>query len=277
MSRIRRSLAKNTAFPSIEAFTAALVIQDPQLALLGGGFFVLRLAYMTLADLYPTEAEEFIQQVEQNSSKVTDEVLNSPKFRQSMLTTFESLYRARDKRKRTLIKQIYLGGYLPSKDRENINLDRLYDICQRISPEAIEHLRFLQKEILPMKLEAIKAQVAEEKKNTDGNRENSDEWWVELYMRREGESRFVGEWVYRNFNPNSEKVKAETPEVDTDKVLVAQQFEKEKEQQNRMAELTSELISLGIFRQSDAIIGGGLAYHLTDFGKEFIMYLRDIN
>ncbi len=55
------------------------------------------------------------------------------------------------------------------------------------------------------------------------------------------------------------------------------QFEKEKAQSAKFSEYSSELISLGIFRLRDALMGSGLAFSFTDFGCEFLKYANCVN
>ncbi len=255
----------------------AQIQQTPEFVVLGSGIAALNIAYNLLLDLYPDEAKDFMKQIESHGADISSLVINSPQFKQALLTTLESLYRTRDESKRDLIKEIFLTGYLDQSSRESLNLDRLYDVCQRISPEAVLHLRFIKTVILPRKLNEIKARVAQEKINTGGNRENTDEWWVNHYMRLESDSRSIYDWIYENFNPNSEKVKKEFPRIDSDKELMSIQFEKEKEERDRAAELSAELVSLGIFRKSDAVIGGGVTDHITEFGHQLINFLSEIN
>lgn len=274
IKQISKALAKNTFLAVLDEIQSNLP-PDPYLK---GSLFACKVAVASFFDLYPEESKEFWDQLKQHTPQIKEELLSSKEFQQSLALTFEALLRTREARKRALIKQIYLSGYISTDDRHEMNLERFYRVSQEISLEALEYLKFIAEEILPRKEKWAKEEVAKMK----GNHEGSVEWWEELTMRRKPDSEIIMRWIYEEFNPNSEIVKARIPNVLQDKSLSKAQFEKEREKENQYAEISSELLSLGIFRtivSGGGGFGGGAsnAQTLTEFGHEFIKFVRTLS
>lgn len=261
--KVKRALVKNISIPIIDSVMASAPVE------LKGAWFAVRAAYGFYTDLYPQEGNKFMNDVKSHISQVNEQIISSKQFQQALALTLETLLKTRELQKRKIIMQLFLTGYITPEQRERVYIERFYRVCQEISLEALEHLIFIDKVILPMKYAAIQEKVRTEKST---ERENSDEWWIDHYHRLEPDSSYIMKWVYNEFNPNSELVNARTPNILDNKDLTRDQFEKEKEQSRLFAEFASELLSLGIFRAISAY--DGMAYSLTDFGKDFIRYAK---
>jgi len=242
-----------------------------------GSLFFCKVAVWSFFDLYPDEGKEFWNLLKKHVPQLKEEILSSQEFQQSLAITFEALIRTREIKKRKLIQQIYLDGYVSAEDRHLINLERFYRVAQEISLESLEYLKFISEVIIPRKEKWAKEEVAKMK----GKHEGSVEWWEELTMRQKPDSEVIMHWIYEEFNPNSEIVKSRIPNISQDKNLSKAQFEEERKKQNQYAEISSELLSLGIFRVGvkDGGIGSGASKveFLTEFGYKFIDFVKTLS
>lgn len=240
--------------------------------------FACKIAATSFFDLYPGEYKEFLELIRAKINQISGELFSSNEFQQSLALTFETLLRTREQKKRDLIRKIYLEGYLPAEERYKVNLERFYRIAQEISIEGLEYLKFINDEILPIKEKWARGEV---KKMNKENREHNDDWWLRLTMRNKPDSEIIMQWIYNEYNPNSKKVQAGTPNVLKGKQLREKQFAEEEEKYNQYAEVASELISLGIFKTvvSGGLVGQGASSSqtLTEFGQEFIKFVKGLS
>lgn len=269
--RTKTAIVKNIIIPFIDEVLGYTAI-PPQVK---GAWFACKVSYGLFTDLYPNEGKEFLEQVRKNAIEIGDILISSKDFQQSLALTFETLLRTRERRKRDLIKEVYLNGYIPAEDRYKMTLERFYRIGQEISLEALEYLKFIDETIIPLKENWAREEVTKMSKE---NRENDDEWWFRLNLQRKPDTEIIVQWIYEEFNPNSPKVKKRFPNIEKDKALTAKQFDEERKRLNLLAEISNELLSLGIFRNlvTGGLIGQGVgsSQTLSKFGQEFIKYVR---
>jgi len=274
IKQISKSLVKNTCLTILDDIRANL----PPVPYFKGSLFVCRVAIGSFFDLYQTEGQEFWELLEQYTPKIKEKLLSSQEFQQSLTITFETLFRTREKKKRDLIKQIYLNGYISAEDRENMNLERFYRVAQEISLEALEYLKFIVDEIIPKKEKWAREEVAKMNKE---NREKDDEWWFKRTMEGKPDSEIITQWIYEEYNPKSQIVKNRIPNLDDDKALKAKQWEEETKKYKQYNEIASELVALGIFKTivKDGGIGSGAskAESFTEFGLRFIDFVRSLS
>lgn len=268
------SIAKNVFLTLLEEIEKHLP-SDPYIK---SSLFFCKVAVASFFDLYPNEGKEFWNLLKQHVPQLTQEMLSSQEFQQSLAITFEALLRTREVKKRKLIQQIYLNGYISAEDRQEMNLERFYRVAQEISLEALEYLKFIAEIIIPRIEKWAKEEVAKMNKE---NREKDDAWWVKSYMERKSISEAIMEWIYEEYDPNSKSVKNRIPNIEKDKSLMEKQWEEEKMKQKQYAEISSELTSLGIFRTGvkDGGIGSaaGQVEFLTDFGHKFIDFIKALS
>jgi len=271
IAKVSQTVAKNTLLEILDEIKSNL----PPNPYLKGSLFACKVAVASFFDLYQDEGKEFWNQLREHIARLREELLNSKEFQQSLALTFETLLRTREERKRALIKKIYLDGYISVDDRQVMNLERFYRVSQEISLEALEYLKFIGKEILPRKEKWARKEVSKMNKE---NREGDDKWWFRLNMRRKPDSEIIMQWIYDEFNPNSKIVQARIPNVLEDGKLRKKQFEREREKENQYAEISSELLSLGLFRYIVSSGGWGSSASgsqtLTKFGHEFIKFVE---
>lgn len=274
IKQISKSLVKNTFLTILDDVRANL----PPEPYLRGSLFACRVAVASFFDLYPTEGQEFWELLKEYTPKINEKLLSSEEFQQSLAITFETLLRTREKKKRDLIKQIYLDGYISVEDRQNMNLERFYRVAHEISLEALEYLKFIVDEIIPRKEKWAREEVAKMNKE---NREKDDEWWFKRKMEEKPESEIITHWIYEEYNPNSETVKNRMPDIKNNRSLMDRQWEEERKKYKQYSEIASEFVSLGIFRTivKDGGIGSGAskAESFTEFGLRFIDFVRNLS
>lgn len=265
-----KSLAfnKNILVPILDELVNS--IPDPSVRLqVKGVWATLKFSYLLYADVLPNESAKFMKKIKKNINNIQGELMKSSEFQQSLLLTFETLLRTREEEKRKVIETVFLCGFIASLDRQKFYLERFYRVAQEISIAGLEHLNFISKTIFPLKEKIIREEVAKMNKQ---NRDNDDEWWYKLEYYRKPDSEVIQLWIHDEYDANSPKVKAYAPPENTNewKKWMNQIGDKKRQIENNFAEITSELLSLGIFR-SIATYNGN-AYTLTAFGREFIEY-----
>lgn len=118
-------LTKNFLLPIVGAF----VSQFPQFMphwLLAQGFFG------TLFDLQQEKINEFVEFLKNNSSSFTQEIIETQEFKDGFLITFQEFIKQRNKEKRKHIQSIFLG-FTASSDKVNFEMERMYDLLNKIS------------------------------------------------------------------------------------------------------------------------------------------------
>src|SRR5947207_822582 len=119
---------------------------------------------------------------------ITEALIMSTDFQQSLLITFDALIKARTEEKRCIIKSAYMNGYIPAEDREAFELERIYQVSHNISLDAVKYLRFLKKEIMPMYLADTQEQTEHQGIQEGGT------------VRAEPLSYSITKWIHINFN-----------------------------------------------------------------------------
>lgn len=136
----KRAIVKNISIPILDSVIATSSLP----AEFKGAWFAVKAAYLLFADLYPQESSDFISLVKIHLAEVEKELVESKQFQQSLALTLETLLRTRSERKRKIIVEIFLNGYISANERETAQIERLYRVTQEISLEAVEPL-FLYK------------------------------------------------------------------------------------------------------------------------------------
>jgi len=275
MGKVTKALAKNVVITAVDEMLSLMPPSEIKVTM-KAIWFPIKISYLTLCDIDPREGDEFKNKV---VAIVKDDpsLWDSIEFKQSLLSTLQILTETRENKKRKVINIIYFGGYIQSENRKSFELERLNRTAQAISLPALEHLKFISEEILPMKERLMREKVASMNKE---NRENDDEWWFQLNMKQEADSLVIGQWIAQEYNPNSPKLKAKDPRLGNNKEASKKYFEEEARVSEHFSEMASELSSLGIFRQRDVfggIAGNNLGYSLTKFGHSFIKYVAQSN
>lgn len=265
------AVTKNTVLAIMDQLSP-LAAFDPYVF---GTFFACKVAIASFFDLYPEEAKPFWSEVRLGMDQLTGEPMSSEEFQQSLVITFETLLRTREKRKRELIKKIFINGYISDQDRHDFDLERFYRVAHEISVGGLEYLKFISDVIMPIKLKWATAEVAK----MNGNHEGSVEWWIKRTLQGESDSKVITKWIYQEYDPNSEAVKSTRLPNQDEKDFNAIAFEKERGKLDQYAEVASEFVSLGIFRErveGGGMMGGGAgaAQSMTEFGHKFMEFVK---
>lgn len=264
---------KNAALVGTIAFQNALLnsTTDPMIkSILVFSSFAFLIPYAIFSELYKKEAEEILLDL-LKSGKITEEVIKSPEFQQSLGNLFDNLKKMKESEKRDLNKRAFMGAYISEDEYTKNYLERIQDVSMRISVRAIQHLSFVKKEVLPLlKKEAESFMNNPQAGYTpDGFKTHKmrtiaiSQFYDEYYSNRRRE-------VEREFNRNT-----------NDETRRAFDLVGAEEQKTRLrfVEFWTEFNTLGIFRQGNdptiGTVGGGsgTVQYLTEFGNEFIKYI----
>jgi hypothetical protein len=285
-----QNITTNISIPFIGALVATIASTHPEVAMAWLG---ISQTYLFLKAMDP-RADDFMNKVNKNIGGITEQLVQSIEFQQSLLVTFDALIRARNKQKAEIIKRVYLLGYIPSSNHSAFALERFYQTSQQISLEAIEYLQFIKKEILPRKLASIELKANEEHSNkiehssvqikpgsvklrlTDEGASHEKREKAEANaVRGEVDSNHIRKWINDNFNFENPKVKEKynfsTLTIVDQLMLPLNLGIKEREELRKLDENASELTSLGIFRTVPTYNFTG--YIITDFGNDYIRFL----
>lgn len=116
---------KNFIIPAIDI----LVASHPEFIpawILAKGF------YGSLFDAKQDEINEFVSFIANNSSVFVEEIVNTKDFRDGFIVVFEEYIKQRNEEKRKIIQSIFLGFTL-SDDKKNFELERFFDLLNKIS------------------------------------------------------------------------------------------------------------------------------------------------
>lgn len=214
--------------------------------------------------LKPDESIKFLKLLDKHAKKVGQTILENEDVKHALFNTLEALSATNEAKKREIIQKVFLDGIIDEPSRQKINFEKMLATCQMISIEAIEYLRFIKKTILPMKEERAWQEVNGMNKK---NRENDDEWWLNLQMTRIPESNIINIWINQEYSPNSEKIIKMVPGIQKDTEKAKPYFEKENQIRAESVEMMAELVSLGIMR------GSGSNIFISLFGRIFIEFI----
>lgn len=220
------------------------------------------------------ELNELLVFIQKHPKEFREEIVESEEFRKGFIQFFDSYVKERLERKRKISREILLG-FAISENKDAYELERLQDTLLKISPEALELLAFIKKEILPRLEENVHTEMSVMKYLP----EDKDRL-LDTIRSRQSVSEAIMKWIYEEYNINSPKVKKQynigsehNENLSVKLAVIEHKITKEK------TECWTELLGLGIFRI--AVTGGtigsgsGSSYHLTDFGIKFIDYISE--
>lgn len=219
------------------------------------------------------ELNNLISFIKDHPNEFKSEIVESPEFQKGFILCFEKYLRIRSDDKRVILEKIILG-FTVSDDKEKYHLERLTDVLDKISIEALEQLIFIKQVILPIIESTIKEEIAQVRYLPE------EKTRIENQCReRQSISKAVMKWLYDNFNINSPKVKEQyNIGSESNPQLSALVANKEYEATREKTTCWAEMTSLGILRLVvvDGGMGGGAGgeYRLTDFGSQFIDFLN---
>ncbi len=222
------------------------------------------------------ELNELLDFINSHPQEFRKEIVESEEFRKGFIQFFDTYVKERLEKKRQILRRI-LFGFTSASDKENFELERLQDSLLRISPQAIEVLVFINKEILPVMKKNIEKEMENYAKNARSDEHNR---LLDITWQRQSVSALIMQWIHDRYNSNSPQVKKQynlgsehNPDIQAKIAAIEHQVTKEK------TECWTELLGLGIFRmnvQAGTFAGGSASeYHLTDFGIRFLKYIEE--
>lgn len=192
---------------------------------------------------------------------------NSKEFQDGVFIQLETYFKLRVKDKKLVAQEIF-NIFCGSPNKPDFPLERYNDTLTKISVEGLRYLVFLQKEIFPLRAEAI------ERKYDGGNHPpppigKPKEWWLEHYKRTEPISNYVSVWIKDVYPPT----------VDVSQVESAKEEYRQEEVERKrdaLSDLSMEMEQLGIMRSYNyevGIGGGGNVTTLSPYGLKFMEFI----
>jgi hypothetical protein len=242
------------------------LLPDTDLQFIALKTFVVALKTAVAVDyvLYPDETEEIYKGVG-SIVKANPSIANTPEFYQSLLITHEVHGRTRNAQKREYIRRVYLEGYLRADDLHAFELERMYDVAQKISVPALQFLKFFDEKIKQTKIDRIRKEVAHL---------SDPEPHYNVQYKMQADSNYIQEWIHNEYGPSGSVVKSQHPDAENNVELIEKYGKIEREHGEKMAEIYWELVSLGVMRSSTAL--GGNVYSFTSFGEEFKTFTKSL-
>jgi hypothetical protein len=220
------------------------------------------------------ELNELIIFIQKHPEEFREEIVKSEEFRKGFIQFFDTYVKERLDNKRKILREILLS-FAKVENKEEYELERLQDTVLRISPEAIELLAFIKKEILPKLRKNVESEILVMKYLPEDRERLLDTIWA-----RQSVSEAIMNWIGENYNPNSQKVKKQyNIGSEHNETLSVRIWGIEHKVTKEKTEAWPELLGLGIFRIT--VTGGtigsgsGSSYHLTDFGFRFMDYISE--
>lgn len=138
LKETKKIVIKNFLLPTINTF----VTQYPEFIphwLLVQGFFG------SLFDLQQERINIFIEYIKKNKETFTKEVVENLDFKDGFVITFQEYIKQRNENKRKIMQEIFLG-FTKFKNKPNFQLERMYDILNKLSDYHIYLIKRLEKE-----------------------------------------------------------------------------------------------------------------------------------
>lgn len=209
--------ASYSAFlPSMDKMIAPLITIHPEWGIIWGCAIGLYSLYLFYQQDKLNEVIEFIQQ---NPSKFIEENISSDYFRGNFLKFLRDYLLQENNAKKQALKQIILGTLQKNKTRR-YEIDRLNNVLNQISIDAMKNLVWISHVILPL----IESEVEKELlvfKEKDPRQLRRLE---EQTRTRKSVSTYIEKWIYDNYSPNSEKVKYKKKALTINGVKIIKRF-----------------------------------------------------
>jgi len=231
-------------------------------------------------DLRQQRALEFVEAINNDPSTFTQEIVSSEAFQDGFVIALTEYIKIRNFLKRRIALKIF-KEFTASGDKVEFPLERFYDTLSKLSTSGIKTLGFIKSEILPMREQGIKDDLATKNLGT----EKPYEWWYEQNLKSEPVSTYFNQWIYDRYHPRSKAVKdsLNNGEEIQDTKLLGEVFDVERDISERMNAPLAELEYLGLIKWVNDPKNGGLgwggggatAWALTSFAYEFIEFIED--
>lgn len=235
--------------------------------------------YAMAMQLRKERIEETAKFISDNPEAFREEIAKSKEFQDGFLIWFEDYLKIRIQKKRNVLRQILLG-FAVATNKNTFELERMDSRLEQMSVDTMDFLVFFQREIYPK----IESDLQQEKSDilidfTD----RSAEWHHDMALLKIPIWDYVAEWLRKNFDPDSEKVKSDygmsPTNAEWNANKLARASTRNQEERTRLHEAMLELDTLGIIEKR--AVGGGWgagtanSFYLTHFGIRFLKYFNE--
>lgn len=230
-------------------------------------------------ELRQQRALEFVEAIQKDPSTFSSTVVSSEAFQDGFVVALTEHIKIRNFLKRRIALKMF-NEFTNSEDKVEFPLERFYDTLSKLSAAGIKTLAFIKFEILPMREQGIKDDLAS--KNLGS--EKPFEWWYEQNLKSEPVSTYFSKWISDRYSPNSQTLKDEhnNGENIENKELLGKLFDNEREVRERMNAPLGELEYLGLIRWTTDpkslgwdSSGGTTVWRLTHFAYEFMEFIEN--
>jgi len=229
-------------------------------------------------ELRQQRALEFVEAIQSDPTTFNNSVVNSEEFQDGFVVALTEHIKIRNFLKRRIALKMF-NEFANSEDKVEFPLERFYDTLNKLSTSAIKTLAFIKSEIIPMREQGIRDDLASKNLGT----EKPYEWWYERALKSKPFSNYYSQWIHDRYNPNSQAVKDQynSGKEISDKELLGRVFDIERDVSDRMSAPLGELEYLGLirFNANPEGIGwsstGATAWILTEFAHEFIDFIEN--
>lgn len=265
-----KNLVKRSAFEVADAIASNIVGVNIAWALvkaLSGNALELR----------QQRALEFVEAIQNDTSTFNKAIVSTEEFQDGFVVAITEHLKLRDFIKRRVALKMF-KEFASSNNKVEFPLERFYDTLHKLSTAGIKTLAFIKSEIIPMREQGIKDDLASKNLGTD----KPYEWWYKRDLKTKPFSAYYDKWIYDRYNPNSQAVKDQynNGENIEEKELLGKVFDIERDISDKMTAPLSELEYLGLIRYNANPEGigwsstGATAWILTDFAYEFIEFIE---
>lgn len=252
---------------------------SPISTVLSAGLMAATALYGTYLQVQQDKLNSFVQWILENPETFIIELFEQEAFQEGFFITLEQYLKSRNDDKRELIKQIFLD-FASKEKKEEFELERLLETITNLSPKAIQYIRFLITDVLPLlyKISEDKAKTSARPRNEGGQ---TEAWWYrQNLIKNEPISQYIEKWIDQNFDPNTPSVAARHGYDQKDHLVLGKIYDEKLPHTELLREMAAEFTSLGIFYNIPgiAVVGGSTpeAHTFTEYGWQIIKYFEGI-
>lgn len=273
MNNSDQNLIKNSILNTIDVIAAT----DISLWI---SWWLAKALFVNGLEMREERAREFIEYIINNPAEFTTKIMGTKEFQDGFVYSIEQYIRQRNKKKRVVAQKIFLS-FAETKEKQDFELERYNQVLVNISSYWLEYLYFIKYTIIPLFEEDI---LNKAKETISTWAEGNIEFRKEVHKRDNAFSRYINQWIYSNFNPNSQKVKDADQRLEDSlhiehRQILREQFEKERIEEKKYTWVIPEFISLWFFEINDHRMRSGwsewiIEYNITEFWLTFLNFIE---
>lgn len=271
MKKSDKNLIKRSAYALADSTASSTPI-------LAQAWALSKALYGNALELRQQRALEWVEAISGDSSAFSKGLVSSEEFQDGFVVALEDYIKIRSHLKRRVALKMF-KEFAATDNKVEFQLERFNDTLLKISTSSIQTLAFIKETVLPIREQGIKEDLASKNLGTD----KPYDWWYKRALKIEPVSKYFDKWIYDRYNPNSESIKKEHSNGDniSDKKLLGELFDIEREVRERMTAPLGELEYLGLTKWGGEPGGlgwsssGVSAWRLTDFAYDFIAFIEN--